>query len=177
MDLISYIRATFELTKWFILAALLIYVLHSFVITVYIVSGESMVPNLNNGDFVLVDKVKYDFVDPQRGDVVVVRYPGDPENKYYVKRIIGLPGETVKVSGGNVYIDDQLLEERYLDEQVKTEPDSVYNIPPSEYFTVGDNRSVSSDSRVWGSAERRFIMGRVEATFWPLLQAFPNPIY
>jgi len=134
-----------------------------------------MEPNLYDGQLVLVNRARYDFQDPVRGDIIVVRYPGDPESKYYVKRVIGLPGEKVMIQDGKVYINHQLLTERYTD--AKTLPNGEYMVPDESFFTMGDNRTVSSDSRVWGAAEKRFIMGRVEVTLWPLIQAHPTPLY
>lgn len=135
-----------------------------------------METTLNDRDGVLVNRILYSFTTPQRGDIVVVRYPGDPDSAYYVKRVIALPGETLRIADGVVHINGEILPERYVNNQ-PTLPDMELTIPANSYFTMGDNRTVSSDSRVWGVADKRFILGRVVLTLWPHVAAFPQPLY
>lgn len=158
----------FDLTKWIILAAIVLILVHSFWITVFIVDGLSMEPNLHDKELVLLKKngLAATF-NPQRGDVVVVRYPGDPDHKRYVKRVIGLPDETLKVADGRVYINDKQLDENYLSFNLITEPDGEWTMPDGQYFLMGDNRSNSNDSRYFGPVEKRFITGRAIIILFP----------
>lgn len=169
-------RAAFELTKGFLAFLFVILLIHNFIVTIFIVSGPSMDTTLHDRDGVLVNRILYAFTTPQRGDIVVVRYPGDPERSYYVKRVVALPGETLTIADGKVHINGKLLAERYINDQ-PTLPDMELVIPSNSYFTMGDNREVSSDSRIWGVADRRFILGRVVLTLWPQVAAFPQPQY
>ena len=140
--------------------------------TVFIVNGPSMEPALYDSNGVLVNRILYSATDPKRGDIVVVKYPGDPEESYYVKRVVGVPGDKLDIKQGKVFINDQLLKESYVTGQ-PTYPDQSITIAADSYFTMGDNRSLSSDSRVWGVANKRFILGRVVMTLWPHLAAYP----
>lgn len=171
-----YAKGVFDLTKWFVVAAFLLLILNYFFATVFFVSGPSMEPNLLDKSAVLVNRFIYRVSEPRRGDLVVVRYPGDPEQTSYVKRVIGLPGETVTLAGGHVLIDGRALTESYLDSSAVSEPAATYAVPTGQYFTMGDNRPVSNDSRYYGAIERRFLLGRVELTVWPF-QLYPLVIY
>lgn len=176
MQKLAWARGAFELTKGFLAFIFVILLIHNFIITIFIVSGPSMEDNLNDRDGVLVNRIIYSFTTPARGDIVVVRYPGDPESAYYVKRVIALPGEQLKIADGVVQINGKILAERYINGQL-TVPDLELTIPANSYFTMGDNREVSSDSRIWGVADRWFILGRVVLTLWPQVAAFPQPLY
>lgn len=135
------------------------------------VSGSSMEPTLSHGDNLIVDKLSYHFSDPERFDIVVFpfRYK---ENTYYIKRIIGLPGETVYIDEeGNIYIDGEILEENY-GKEVIADPGRAYEpitLGEDEYFVMGDNRNNSSDSRdpVVGNISRSEIMGKAWIRIWP----------
>lgn len=136
------------------------------------VSGSSMEPMFSDGDNLLVDKISYRFSEPERFDIIVFpfRYA---EKTYYIKRIIGLPGETVYIDGeGNIYIDGELLEENY-GKEVIADPGRAYEpvtLGPDEYFVMGDNRNNSSDSRdpVVGNIYRDEIIGKAWMRIWPL---------
>lgn len=171
-----YAKGVFDLVKWFLVAAFLVVIFNYFFVTVFFVSGPSMEPNLHDKAAVLVNKLIYRLTSPERGDLVVVRYPGDPDQTSYVKRVIGLPGETVKIMAGQVYINDRLLTESYLESGLTTEPDGTFVVPVDQFFTLGDNRPLSSDSRYYGSVESRFIYGRVSLTIWPFT-LYPEVIY
>ena len=114
---------------------------------------------------------------PERGQPVVVKYPGDPENKRYVKRVIGLPGEKIVISGGKVYINGDPLDERYLPVYFETEPDSNWDLGGEEYYLMGDNRANSNDSRYFGAVEKRFFIGRAIAIIFPRLRFVELPTY
>jgi signal peptidase I len=135
----------------------------------FIVSGDSMYPTFHNGEYLIVDELSYDFNLPARGDVVIFRFPEDP-SKYFIKRIIGLPGETVTVAAGKVYITGaagkkELLDEPYLKQQ--TIKDGSRKVGPDEYFVMGDNRLVSYDSRYWGPVNKKFLRGRAFLRLFP----------
>jgi len=136
-----------------------------------------MVSTLNDNDVVLVNRVVYKFSEPKRGDIVVLRYPGDPEKTYYVKRIIGLPGEELKIDREKVFIDGEEIRETYLDKDQTTTPNKKWLIAEDSYFTVGDNRIASSDSRKWGFVEKEFILGRVSTTVYPRFISFAEVLY
>ncbi len=122
-----------------------------------------MDPNFTEGDYLIVDQVSYRFGDPQRGEVVVFRYPDDPSRRY-IKRIIGLPGEEIVISGGDVFIKKEgykeLLDEEYLHFSV-TPGNTDILLMEKEYFVLGDNRPSSYDSRSWGVLPEKNIIGKV----------------
>jgi signal peptidase I len=113
-----------------------------------LVDGSSMSPTLEDGDVLIIDKISYRFREPQRFDIVVFRYLYK-ENSYYIKRIIGLPGETVQIKDGKIYIDGQLLEEDFGNAEIKKpgRANQPITLGKDEYFVLGDNRNISSDSR------------------------------
>ncbi len=136
--------------------------------------GASMESTLNDGDNLIVDKITYRFRDPQRFDIIVFPFQYE-ENTYYIKRIIGLPGETVQIGlDGTIYIDGEALEENYGREVIKPENVGIAIEPvvleEDEYFVMGDNRNNSSDSRteVVGNIHRDDIIGRAWMRIWPL---------
>lgn len=137
------------------------------------VDGNSMYPTFHNKEFILTDKISYRFGDPQRGDVVVFHAP-EPYTSDFIKRIVGLPGETVMIRGGSVYINGQVLTERYLPIELRTEEKATlregvpYVIPEGRYMVFGDNRNFSSDSREWGAITKKSIVGKAWVTYWPL---------
>jgi signal peptidase I len=163
-----------ELVRVFVIALLIIVPLRVFIAEPFIVSGSSMVPNYHNREYLIIDKVSYRQHEPQRGDVVVLRYPKDP-TQYFIKRVIALPGETVKIDKGSVFIFNKetpngtQLDEQYLPNQGITfgsaEP---VTLGPDEFFVLGDNRLASSDSRVWGILPKDEIVGRVWLRVFPL---------
>lgn len=138
------------------------------------VSGESMEPTLSDGDNLIVDKITYRFKDPERFDIIVFPFQYQ-EDTYYIKRIIGLPGETVQIDvDGNIYINGEILQESYGREIIEAnkvgraiEP---ITLGPDEYFVLGDNRNHSSDSRIAevGNIKRDQIIGRAWLRIWPI---------
>lgn len=136
------------------------------------IKGNSMQPNFPNGEYLLTDKVTYRFNEPQRGDVVVFEAPTGNGDEF-IKRIIGLPGEEISIKDGRVYINGQVLEEPYLEKNVYTaggkylaEGESEV-VPEGKYFVMGDNRSHSSDSRMFGPIDKDKITGRAWLVYWP----------
>lgn len=142
------------------------------------VNGKSMVPTFQSGDYLLTDKISYKTGNPQRGDVIVFHAPpeaGCPTGTGcdFIKRILAVPGETVAVHDGNVYINGKKIEENYIPSDFETLPGKfitgrTVTIGPDEYFAVGDNRSHSSDSRVWGPVNRSEIVGKAFFRYFPL---------
>ncbi len=130
------------------------------------VESISMEPNLYAGDFVLVNKAIYFFNKlPKLGDVVVFRYPLNPDATPYIKRVIGLPGNEVRIDSGKVYVNGVLLNEPYLDQG--TTRGGTWIVPENQLFVMGDNRANSSDSRTWGFVPMENVIGRAELIYWP----------
>jgi signal peptidase I len=144
-------------------AVLLAAVIQAFIIRPFIVSGTSMDPVIKNGQYLIIDEVTYHLHGPERGDVVVFKAPPEP-TKYYIKRIIGLPGETVKLNNGKITIintahpDGFTLSETYLTHT--SEDSGTFVVQPNTYFVMGDNRTGSYDSRAWGNLPIANIRGR-----------------
>ena len=149
---------------WAILLAL---VLRSYAVASYYIPSGSMENTLMERDLLIADKLSYKLLghDPQRGDVMIFRYPEDPRLDY-IKRIIGLPGDDVEVRDGIVYVNGEALSESYIKEKPFSDFGPV-TVGSDEYFVMGDNRNHSSDSRVWGTVPRKNIEGRAVFVFWP----------
>ncbi len=159
-------------------------VIRGFVAQPFVVEGSSMEPDFHNGEYLLVEKISYYLRQPTRGDVIVFKYPHNPDINY-VKRIIGLPGETVRVFESQVFINGNKLTENYLSQGEKTvvsqSPDSPYEVAltDNQFFVLGDNRQHSSDSRDWGPLERNNIIGKSTLVLYPSqnLSAVASPRY
>lgn len=163
-----------ELLKVFILAMVIVVPIRYFLFQPFIVKGDSMLPNFNSGDYLIVDEISYRFSEPERGDVVVFRYPKDPTQRF-IKRIIGLPGETIEIKDGKITITQTdgsqiiLDEDRYLSEEQQITSGSVQMaVPDNEYFVLGDNRAYSSDSRFWGLLPRKDLIGKAFVRLLPV---------
>lgn len=151
---------------------LLISVAASFLIITFVyqpvrVEGTSMQPELRDQDRLFINKFAYHFESISRGDVVVFHYPRDP-SKSYIKRIIALPGDTLDIDEGRVYVNGQRVDEPYVPRRyrdTRSVPEMV--IPPHEYFVMGDHRSISSDSRDFGPVSRELIYGKAAFVYWP----------
>jgi signal peptidase I len=128
------------------------------------VDGSSMVPTLTDGQFVMVSRLSYKLGDSNHGDVVVFHYPRDPEQEY-IKRIIGLPGDTVEMMGGHVYVNDQIIEEPYIAADARTT--NKWEIPSDHVFVLGDNRNNSQDSRNFGPVPMENLIGKAIFIYWP----------
>lgn len=136
----------------------------------FIVSGASMEPNFHNGEYLIIDELTYEFRPPERGEVVVFRYPLNP-SEFFIKRIVGLPKETVEIENGKISVNGAAFEEPYLENSLKTAPDIKIILDEGEYFVLGDNRPHSSDSRLWGALPKNKIMGRALLRLWPIAKA------
>jgi len=161
-----------DIAKIAVVALVLALTVRYFLVQPFFVEGASMEPNFETGEYLLIDEVSYHFKSVSRGEVVVFHYPLDA-SKYYIKRIVGLPGETIEVKNGKVIIyndanpDGAVLGEDYLPKDLATNGQTKKKIGADEYFVLGDNRPVSSDSRVWGFLPKNDIVGRVWIRVWP----------
>jgi len=150
-----------------------------FIVSPFVVDGESMHPTFENLDYLVIDELIYDFKAPVRGEVIVFRYPGNP-SIFYIKRVIGLPGETVSINHGIVTIISSSGEKMTLSEPYIVNEDATYtkdvSLNQGEYFVMGDNRPNSSDSRVWGPLPAKDIIGRVDLRLLPVAKSgfFPG---
>ena len=180
----TFIYTLREILEIVLIAVLVVVGVRYFLVQPFLVDGASMEPNFHTGDYILINELTYRIKDPQRGEIVVFHYPGN-EKTYFIKRIIGLPGEKVEIKDGKVYIfneknpDGFLLSEPYLPADLKTTADKIVSLGSSEYFVMGDNRNASFDSRQWGPLSRSEIVGSVWVRLWPLNQvsAFEKPAY
>lgn len=157
-----------------IVLTLLMFLVIRFAIQNFNVDGASMEPNLHNGELILVDKWTYMFHPPARGDVIVFIAPPHPDMDY-VKRVIGVPGDTITINNTTVIVDGVTLAEPYVAPQDQGNPFAYKKIqnlvvPPNDYFVLGDHRAVSSDSRDWGFVPKANIIGRAAFVYWPLGQ-------
>ncbi len=157
----------FDLCKWVILATVMIILVHKFLATVFIVDGLSMEPTIHDKELVILQRYIGAKDLPKRQDVVAVKYPGDPNRKKYIKRVIGLPGDKVEVKGGFVYVNGARLEESYIGYGVQTDQGGKWVLSDNQYFLMGDNRPGSNDSRYFGPVEKRFFMGQAKTIIYP----------
>ena len=158
----------FETIKVVLISMAIILPIRYFLIQPFYVEGASMEPTFNSNEYLLVDEITFRFQEPKRGGVVVFRYPRDPR-QFYIKRVIALPGDRLAIRQGKIIINDQVLNEAYLDElKIGDANLEARVIPVDSYYLMGDNRSNSLDSRIFGPVERKFIVGRVWLRGWPL---------
>lgn len=164
------VRMAFEWVGLVVLALIIALLIKTFLFQAFYIPSESMVPTLKVHDRVLVNKLSYKLHDVHRGDIVVFKAPpgSDPGIDDLVKRVIGLPGETVSGHGGHVYINNKELPEPYLPKGMYTSDFAPVKIPPNSYWVMGDNRINSKDSRVFGTISKGKIVGRVFVRIWPL---------
>jgi len=165
---------TLDLLQTVLLAASIFLIIYIFLFRPFQVSGDSMYPTFKNGEYILTNLIAVKTNGIQRGDVIVFIAPPDHE-KDFIKRVIGLPGETVLLKNGFVYINGKKLNESaYLGSSVRTYGGSFikdgqpYTIPPDNYIVMGDNRPFSSDSREWGLLPANMIIGKSFFVYWPL---------
>lgn len=147
-----------------VLLTVAIYLAVNFATARFRIEGSSMEPSLHPDEYELVNRISYRLGDPQRGDVVVFNFPLATERDF-IKRVIGLPGETVAVSNGMVTVDGEPLAEPYIAAAPNYE--GSWTLGPDEYFVLGDNRNSSSDSRSWGALDRQYLIGRATFVYWP----------
>ena len=172
-----------EIAKIVIIALLIVIPIRYFIFQPFLVRGQSMEPNFQDGDYLIIDEISYRFNQPQRGEVIVFKSPNYPSQRF-IKRIIGLPGEEIKVENGKVFVskDGQIWaldESDYLSPSIITSGDIRVSLGKDEYFVLGDNRKSSYDSRRWGVLPAEDIIGRVFIRAWPLtaLAKIETPSY
>jgi len=179
--IVNFLSFVFDLVKTFVIVMLIAFAIRYFMIQPFVVDGNSMLPNFINNEYLIAEKLSYDFKQPSRGDVLIFRYPKNPE-VIYIKRVIGLPGEQVTIKDNKVYIassansEQKELTENYLPPitETKTSEELAKNqefkilLNENEFFVLGDNRGHSSDSREWGVLPRANIIGRVWLTVTPI---------
>lgn len=167
-----------ELLQVVVVALAIIIPVRYFFIKPFYVKGASMEPTFQDREYLVIDEISYRFNDPLRGDVVVFKYPRDPK-QFFIKRIIGLPGETIQITGGQVLVNGEVLIEPYLDSGTETKNDRIETLQAEEYFVLGDNRSFSLDSRTFGPLTKEFIVGKTWIRGWPFnkFTVFDAPNY
>ncbi len=169
-----------EIIRFSLIALLIVLPIRIFVAQPFIVSGASMETTFSTGQYLIVDQLTYHLEEPKRGEVIIFRYPKDP-SKFFIKRIIGIPGDTISISGRDVSVSNAahpegvLLEENYILD-MKPSAALTETLGEDEYFVMGDNRDASSDSRAWGVLQRDKIVGRAFLRLFPLskVDVFPG---
>jgi len=163
-----------EWIKIIIIALAISLPIRFFIAEPFIVNGASMDPTFATGQFLIVDRLTYRLNEPKRGDVIVFQYPND-RSKYFIKRIIGLPGESIDIKNGEITITKNIssstpftLNEPYVENIHRSQETIRIALGTTEYFVMGDNRLESSDSRVWGPLEKNFIIGRPIVRLLPI---------
>jgi signal peptidase I len=170
----KYIPFVWEIFKIALIALVIVLPIRYFLFQPFIVSGDSMVPNFHSGDYLIVDEISYRFQTPQRGDVIVfdASFIKGYAGQRFIKRVIGLPGETVNVTNGTVEITKNgkivVLDEKYLPDDLKTYGDKNVTLKADEYFVLGDNRQYSYDSRIWGVVPQKYIIGKAFLRIFPV---------
>jgi len=176
-----------EVGKVVLISLAIITIVKNFLFQPFYVKGASMEPTFLDREYLIINEISYRFHSPQRGDIVVLRYPRDP-SQYFIKRVVGLPGERIDIREGGVYIvtdDDpvgvRLNEGEYLDSTVTTQGTSTIHLGSNEYYVLGDNRLSSLDSRssTLGPVDRSYIVGRAWFRLWPInrFTVFHTPAY
>lgn len=160
-----------EMIRYSLIALLVVVPIRMFIAQPFIVSGASMEETFQSGEYLIVDQVTYNFHKPERGDVIVFRYPKEP-SKFFIKRVIGLPGDTINIAGNVVTISNDanpngtVLNEPYI-KSMDIPTNLVETLGEREYFVMGDNRDESSDSRAWGVLQEDRIIGRAFIRLFP----------
>lgn len=165
-------ESLWEILKFIIIAALVVFVIKEYIAKPFIVSGSSMDPTFKTGQYLIVDELSYRFKRPARGDVIVFKYPDQPSVDF-IKRVIGLPGETVILDEGKVTIKNKdnpeglPIDEKYVNSIHESKDNAEIILGEKQYFVMGDNRAESFDSRKWGPLDESLIIGR------PIFRLFP----
>jgi len=170
--------------KVFLIALAIIVPVRFYLFQPFIVTGSSMQPNFYQGEYLIIDELTYRFAEPHRGDVVVINSPAD-EKQFFIKRVIGLPEETVVIANGKVVVKNSqypsgvTLVEKYLPDNIATFGNITVSLPAGEFYVLGDNRIASSDSRFFGPIKGEEVVGRVLVRAFPLnrFSTFSSPQY
>ncbi len=165
-------QSFWEMARFVLLAIAIVIPIRIYIAQPFVVSGSSMIPTFENGQYLIIDEISYRLEDPERYDVVVFRYPNDTK-KFFIKRIIGLPNETINIEGSKItivsgeYPAGLELDQSYLIKNT-TVGNMRFELKENEYFVMGDNRSASSDSRYWGAVPRKLIIGKAFLRLLPI---------
>jgi len=168
----QFLLPLWEVLEILAVALISIFIIYSFIAQPFQVQGASMEPNFYTKQYLIVDEISYHFRDPERGEVVVFHNPRN-ESEFYIKRVVGLPGEEVDVDNGKVKITNSehpqgfSFDESYLPPGTETRGNATFRLGKDEYFVMGDNRLQSFDSRSWGPVKRSEIVGVVRLRLWP----------
>lgn len=155
-----------ELVESIVIAVVLVIIIRAFIFQLFFIPSLSMLPTLDKGDRILVTRFSYWLSEPERGDVIVFKYPKDPK-KDYIKRVIGKPGERIQLKDNNLLINGKLIDEPYLPPLVFQDYGPI-EVPANHYFVLGDNRNNSEDSRYWGFLPFDNIKGKAQFIYWPV---------
>ncbi|MEK7555166.1 MAG: signal peptidase I [Patescibacteria group bacterium] len=166
----NFFVSAWEILEVVFVATATVFLIRTFLVQPFVVSGASMEPNFSEKDYLLIDEITYRFKEPERGEVVVFRYPLD-ESVFFIKRIIGIPGDQVISQGGRIRIvrdgADMALNEPYLSSELKSSDNFNVTLGTDQYFVLGDNRSHSFDSKNWGAINRENIVGIARVVLFP----------
>ncbi len=169
----------FEVVKVVVISLAIIIPVRAFLLQPFYVKGASMEPNFEDREYLLIDEISYRFREPKRGEVVVFRYPKDP-SQFFIKRVIGLPGESIHVADDRIAVNGQVIDESaYLASDVPTSGNVDVTLGQDEYMVFGDNRMASLDSRIFGAVPRSDIVGKAWIRAWPFTRIahFSAPVY
>jgi len=170
----SFAAEAWDWAKTLVIAFVIMMLLNLFVFNLSMVKGQSMQPTLHERERLFIDKIVYDFKTPSRGEIVVLHDPsnGPDKKEYLVKRVIGIPGDTVEVKNHKLYVNGELQAEPYTEVEIQDPDFGPIKLDKDHYFVMGDNRHAraSKDSRSFGSVSAKAIVGRAEFIFWPISQ-------
>ena len=172
----------FEIVETLAISLAAVFLVRTFIAQPFLVSCSSMQPSFYDGNYLLVDEVTYRLRNPERGEVAVFKYPGN-HRSFYIKRVIGLPGETVEIRSGKVRVKKEGEEKKIIEEEyitpAWTSGSMELELGEGEYFVMGDNRNFSFDSRSWGPVKKSELIGMVRLRLWPVnkVMAFTAPAY
>lgn len=170
------LAAFFDFLQSIVVVMAIMVMIYLFVMSPQEINGASMEPNFHNGEYILTNKIWYKFKDPQRGEVIIFKSPRNKEVDY-IKRIIGIPGDRVRLADNTFYVNDQKVEEAYIPEGTPIFPGSFLQesseiiVPENQYFVIGDNRPHSADSREFGPIPFEDIIGKAFVRYWPFNRA------
>jgi signal peptidase I len=174
------LESVWDIIKFALIALIIVVPIRMFIAQPFVVSGDSMIPTFHDGEYLIVDELSYIIGNPSREDVIIFRYPNDTK-RFFIKRIIGMPNEEIKIKNGEVTVinkenpDGFTLKEPYIDEKFNTT--TSFKTGENEYFVLGDNRNRSSDSRVWGILPGKLIIGRAYLRLLPVKEISYLPGY
>ena len=174
--------ATWETVEVAVIALATVFIIRQYLMQPFLVSGASMEPSFSDDNYLLIDQLTYHFRDPERGEVIVFKYPLNPST-FFIKRAIALPGEEVEARDGKIIVrkggEEITLDESYVPASLKTSDNFTVRLSTDQYFVMGDNRSHSFDSRNWGAVSRKNIVGVARVRVLPLddFTFFKPPAY